>query len=116
MDARLQFRQRRQVCGLFAPDLIAQFRGAPERGFDAICDQLERALADRGKSYAYALAIKEILVAGELAVVRLVWTLTVRSKDPPGQTTSDEHGMDIFRRQPDGSWQIIRYIAYDASP
>ena len=26
--------------------------------------------------------------------------------------TSPEIGMDIFRRQDDGSWKIIRYIAY----
>jgi hypothetical protein len=24
--------------------------------------------------------------------------------------------MDVFRRQPDGSWKISRYIAYEASP
>jgi len=105
-----------KICELFAPDLIAQYQGTPERGFHAICDQLERSLGDRSKTYRYALAIKEILVAGELAVVRLVWTLTVKRNDPPGETTSDEIGMDIFRRQADGSWKISRYMAYDASP
>jgi len=96
--------------------LIAQYRGQPERNYNALCDQLRRSLSDGAKTYSYALAIKEILVAGDLAVVRLTWTLKVTRKDAPGEAISDEPGMDIFRRQPDGSWKISRYIAYEASP
>ena len=29
--------------------------------------------------------------------------------------TTEEPGIDIFRKQPDGRWQIIRFIAYTAS-
>ena len=77
---------------------------------------LKRSLSDRSKTYTYSLAIKEILVAGDLAVVRLTWTLKVQRKGYARRHTSDEPGMDIFRRQPDGSWKISRYIAYEASP
>ena len=105
-----------KVCGLFAPDLIAQYRGQPERDYNALCGVLKRSLSDRSKSYQYSLVIKEILVAGDLAVVRLVWTLKVQRKDSGPEIISDEPGMDIFQRQPDGSWKISRYIAYEASP
>jgi steroid delta-isomerase len=101
-----------KVCDLFAPDLVAQYRGQPERGWDALCDLLKRSLADRDKTYTYALAIKEILVEGDLGVVRLAWTLTVRGKD--GENTSVEPGIDIFRRQADGSWKISRYMGYES--
>ena len=102
-----------KVCDLFARDLVARYRGQPERGYDALCDLLKRSLADRGKTYSYALAIKEILVEGDLGVVRLTWTLTVRSKDA-AETTSVEPGIDIFRRQADGSWKISRYMGYES--
>jgi uncharacterized protein (TIGR02246 family) len=102
-----------KVCDLFAHDLVAQYRGQPERGWDALCDLLRRSLADRDKSYSYALAIGEILVEGDLAVVRLTWTLKVRGKDA-AETTSVEPGIDIFRRQADGSWKISRYIGYES--
>jgi uncharacterized protein (TIGR02246 family) len=102
-----------KVCDLFARDLVAQYRGQPERGWDALCDLLKRSLADRDKSYSYALAIREILVEGDLAVVRLTWTLKVRGKDA-AETTSVEPGIDIFRRQADGSWKISRYIGYES--
>ena len=101
-----------KVCDLFARDLVAQYRGQPERDYDALCDLLKRSLADRGKTYSYALAIKEILVEGDLGVVRLTWTLTVRGKD--GETTSLEPGIDIFRREADGGWRIARYIGYES--
>jgi steroid delta-isomerase len=50
---------------------------------------------------------------GDTAVVRLVWTFTIREKDKSGQEQSVEPGMDVFRRQADGSWKIVRYMAFN---
>ena len=68
-----------------------------------------------GAAVTYSLAINEILVSGDLAVVRLTWTLRITRNDTPGEAVSREQGMDVFRRQPDGSWKIIRYLAYEVS-
>jgi steroid delta-isomerase len=103
-----------RVCGLFAPDLIAQYRGQPERNYNALCDLLKRSLSDQTKKFSYALDIKEIIVAGDLAVVRLNWTLTICRTDAPEETILEEPGMDLFRRQADGNWKISRYLGYDA--
>ena len=102
-----------EICGLFAPDLRYDYRGHPERGYDDICGLLQRSLSDRTKKYSYALRIKEIVVSGDLAVVRLVWTLKVSPAGAATEMVSEEPGMDIFRKQPDGRWKIIRYIAYE---
>ena len=101
------------VCSLFAPDLISNFRGEPEDSYSSLCANLQLALADQSKAYHYDLEIKEVIVSCDLAVVRLVWTLKVTPKDGP-ETTTREPGLDIFRRQPDGSWKISRYMAYEA--
>lgn len=101
-----------KVCDLFAKDARADVAGAPERDYAAICDVLTRSLADKTRHYSYAMDIKEILVFGEVAVVRLVWTLTIKKEDG-GTAKSVEPGMDIFQKQPDGSWKIIRYMAYE---
>jgi uncharacterized protein (TIGR02246 family) len=101
------------ACALFSPELRYDFRGYPERGYGDICARLKRSLADKSKRYAYALDIREIIVSGDIAVVRLVWTLTVTLGN--GQSvTSVEPGMDVFAKQRDGSWKIIRYLAYQA--
>ena len=102
-----------QVCDLFARDLRADFRGQPERGYEAQCGLLQRSLADRARTFSYAPAVKEILVWGDVAVVRLTWTLTVRQKDSGRAVTSVEPGLDVFRRQSDGRWRIIRYLGYE---
>ena len=52
------------------------------------------------------------MVWGELSVVRLIWTLTVVARDARATETIEEPGIDVFRRQPDGSWKISRYLAY----
>jgi steroid delta-isomerase len=72
---------------------------------------LRNALADEAKRFTYSVDIRDIIVEGNLAAVRLIWTLTIA---PPIDVTSVEHGLDIFRRQPDGTWKIVRFITYDA--
>jgi ketosteroid isomerase-like protein len=102
-----------EICGLFAPDLRYDYRGQPERGFEDVCGLLRHSLSDQTKHYLYSLEIKEIIVSGDLAVVRILWTLTVKSAGSEDETVSKEPGMDIFRKHPDGSWKISRYIAYE---
>jgi len=102
-----------RICNLFDPALRYDFRGAPERGFDDICRLLRRSLADKTKSYSYSPNIKEVIVSGDLAIVRLVWTLKVKPASGARETVSREPGIDIFRKEPDGSWKIVRYLAYE---
>jgi ketosteroid isomerase-like protein len=102
-----------KICDLFALDLRYDYRGQPERDYGDICALLHRSLADGTKHYAYSFTVKEILVADDVAIVRLSWTLRMRSRGLEGFAQSTESGMDIFRKQTDGSWKIIRYIAYE---
>jgi steroid delta-isomerase len=105
-------RDAKGICGLFAPGLRYDVEGLDkEQSFDDICARLHRALAGTEITYRYGLRIKEIIVSGDLAVVRLVWDVTV-SRPGAKDVTRPEQGMDVFRRQDDGSWKIIRYIAY----
>jgi uncharacterized protein (TIGR02246 family) len=114
---RADFNARRaeHICDLFAPDLRYDFQGLPEQNYTQICDRLHRALADHTKSFQYGVDIKEIIVSGSLAVARLTWSSTVTGSDGRS-TTNDEPGLDVFQRQPDGRWRIIRYMAYPAHP
>jgi ketosteroid isomerase-like protein len=101
-----------KVCSLFAQDLRYDFRGYPERDYRDICDRLQRSLADAGRIYSYDLDVREIIVSGDIAVVRLIWKLTVTLANGQ-QVVSVEPGMDVLRKEPDGAWKIFRYIAYE---
>jgi len=107
-------RDANRICDLFAPDLRYDFRGSPERDYNAICNLLQRSLADRSKKITYSFDIKEIIVSGDMAIVRLVWTSRASQEGSSQVTETKEPGLDVFRRQPDGQWRIARYMAYEA--
>jgi uncharacterized protein (TIGR02246 family) len=104
-----------RVCELFAPDLVAVYQGVTDRGFSELCAHLHSVLADADRRYSYTLDVKEILVSGDLAAARLVWTLEVRDRDGAVVHTTQEPSLDLFRRQPDGGWKIARFLAFDAN-
>lgn len=102
-----------RICDLFARDLRYDVQGLPEQNYTQLCQRLHKALSDQSPSYHYDLHIKEIILSGDLAIVRLTWTET-----NTGSRTKTEiqPGLDVFGRQSDGVWKIIRYMSYAAEP
>jgi steroid delta-isomerase len=88
-----------KVCDIFAPALRADVDGFPERTFDVQCKVLQTVLADPEHSLSYALDIKEILADGDMAAVRLVWTLTVEEKGQRRDQGDARAGPRHFRPQ-----------------
>jgi steroid delta-isomerase len=108
-------KDRAGACDLFAPDLAYAIQDVVNGTYETMCGNLTKILgrSDIGLNYAVP-AIHEIFVSGDIAVVRLTWTLTVQRNGASDTTT--EEGMDLFRRQPDGRWSIARYIAFTTRP
>jgi ketosteroid isomerase-like protein len=107
-------RDRHGICDLFAADLIATVPEAPPRNRDQVCANLRHVLSHMDRRMHYASDIHEIIVSGDLAIVRLDWRLSV-TRATRVETTL-EHGMDVFRKDRAGSWSIIRYIAFSEAP
>jgi len=102
------------ICDLFAPDLIANYGDFPQLSYESICKQLKSSLTNPDLNFHYDLAITEVIVSGDTGIVRLIWDLTVTDGDGKVVERTKDRGMDIFRRQPDGTWKISRYLAYPA--
>jgi uncharacterized protein (TIGR02246 family) len=103
------------VCDLFAPDLVYSLPEVVNGDQAKLCGNLANLFTRSDLKLSYALPdIHELIVAGDLAVVRLKWTLTAEANGKKDTTT--EEGIDIFRRQPDGRWSIARFIAFTTSP
>ena len=100
-----------ELCDLFAPDLIADYQGQPQKSYDSVCSGL-LALEAAPRRYHYDLDIHEITVSGDLATVRLTWTLTVTGYGIAGEERVVDIGLDVFRKEPDGIWRISRYVAF----
>jgi uncharacterized protein (TIGR02246 family) len=95
------------VCGLFAEDAVLAFPGGEDRSRDEFCQRMQKLFDDPAKQFSYAQPdIREVLVDGDLATVKLFWTLTTSDKTGKVIDTGVEDGLDVFRRQPDGSWKI----------
>jgi ketosteroid isomerase-like protein len=105
-------RQADKICGIFSEDLRYKFGEIPDRGYPDVCTALHRSLGDETHRSHYTLDLREILVFGDIAVVRLIWTLDESKGGSSVTVRSLEPGMDIFQHQTDGSWKIIRYLAY----
>ncbi|MGH3640674.1 MAG: YybH family protein [Mycobacterium sp.] len=95
------------VCGLFADDVVLSYPDAEDRGHGEFCMQMQKLFDDPVRRYSYAPPdIREVLVDGDLATVRLFWTLTVTDAAGKVLDRGVEDGLDVFTRQPDGSWKI----------
>lgn len=103
------------VCDLFAPDLVYSIPEVTRGTHETICKNLTTVLAKSDIKLRYANPdIHEIIVSGDVAVVRLTWTLTTEAAGAKDTTT--EEGMDIFKRQADGRWSIARFVAFTTRP
>jgi uncharacterized protein (TIGR02246 family) len=112
-SADFNARDTQHVCDLFSPDLRYNYQGLPERGYDEICTTLHRSLSDKSKGYHYSSDIRDVIVSGNLAVVRVIWTLTIAPATSSGKdSVVMEPSLDVFRKQADGSWRIVRFVAY----
>jgi len=97
------------VCDLFSKELLSTVRGQGDTDYTTRCDILTRSLNDPARQYHYELDLHEVIVEGDLAVARLTWTLFIT----PLNVTSVEPGIDVFRKEADGKWRIIRYLSYE---
>lgn len=102
-----------EVCGLFAPDLVAAYQGAPDRNYEEMCLSLTSILSDKTKTFTYdEPVIEQVIVQGDMAVVRLIWHLTVFDADKKPIESIKERGLDVFKRQKNGRWKIAISYAY----
>jgi uncharacterized protein (TIGR02246 family) len=113
---RFNARDSGAVCDLFAPDLVAVFQGQPERNFTQLCALLRSSVSDTSRNYHYDLDVKDVFASGALGVVRLVWTLTITDNSGKVIDTSVEPGIDIFQRQRDRHWRIVRFVSFSRNP
>jgi ketosteroid isomerase-like protein len=100
------------VCDIFAPDLRLDAGPLLDDTYSRLCARLQRILKDPEATYKYSLAIREILIFGDIAIVRPVWTLTVTREGEPSAIVTTEPGLDVMRRERNGTWRIFRFMAY----
>ena len=103
----------------YAPDVILSYPGIPDqdyatlaRGYAELRNRPSNVSSETRPSF------DEILVSGNLAVVRLRWTTTTRvaSADGPARETVRRlRDLQVWRRESTGEWRFIRGMHYPDS-
>ena len=94
---------------LVAPDQIGWTAQGTTIDYDSQANRArQRAAAKARPTGRYTLSVKEIVVCGDMALVRDVWTFAPVSGDPTAGTAV--RSFELFRRQPNGSWKISRWM------
>jgi len=95
---------------VWAPDM----QGWGEDGEDSYQREMDSARKTpkvANPQYKYQLRIDEVIVSGDMAVVRDTWT----GIGPTGRARSFR-SFEVWRRQPDKSWKISRWIDGPSMP
>jgi len=67
--------------------------------------------SDKKPWSTYKLSIDEILVSGDLAIVRDLWGETVHFPGISATAYREIRSFEVWRPQPDGKWRITRWIS-----
>jgi ketosteroid isomerase-like protein len=105
---------RRDLEGMVAsisPDLVLSYPGIADMGYESLKRAYAEMIAPGGASVTTVPTIEEVLVSGDLAVVRVTWTTTIAS-GPSDQKTRRTRDMQIWRRDDRREWKFIRGMHY----
>lgn len=93
----------------YARDIVLSYPGVPDMGYDVLAKSYA-GLRNRkpGLTEKTTPTIEEILVSGDLAMIRVMWTTVTTETDPPRQSTRQMKDMQIWRRESDGTWKFAR--------
>ncbi|HJU87799.1 MAG TPA: nuclear transport factor 2 family protein [Gemmatimonadaceae bacterium] len=95
----------------YGRDIVLSYPGMPDQDYSTLAKAYAE-LRNRPASVKASTTptFDEILVAGDIAIVRLRWTTTIRE----GTRTSTRRlkDMQIWRREPDGRWMFVRGMHY----
>lgn len=97
-------------CNLFSKELIANYQGAPAKDYMSVCNGFKKIFTEE-LEYRYRFKLHHVYRSNKLAVARITWYLKISKQGHLISTVQDE-GLDVFKQNNHGDWQIINYLAY----
>lgn len=100
------------IMALYARDIVLSYPGVPDMDYETLARGYREMLRTPGVALWTVPEIREILVSGDLAVVRVTWTTTITQGEPARSTTRLARDLQVWRREADGSWKFARGMHY----
>lgn len=107
-------KQLETSCALFAKNVVADYRGTPQKNYDTICNGFKKIFADKNKQYHYRYKLHYVYSDEKIAAARITWYLQITENGKTLPETQDE-GLDVFRKDFDGKWVIENYLGYEVA-
>ncbi|HJX26902.1 MAG TPA: nuclear transport factor 2 family protein [Thermoanaerobaculia bacterium] len=106
-----------RIMALYASDVVLSYPGIPDMGYaDFAKAYSELRNSTPGVTVKTSPNIEEILVSGDLGVIRITWNTTTTETNPPKESTRQMKDLQIWRRQADGTWKLSRGMHYRMPP
>ena len=99
----------KRAARVWAPDLVGWYPGQPDDTYAKEMDNASRPRAGRPRTH-YDVKVVEVIVSGDLAVVRDIWRFTTPA-DTANTKASVVRSYEVWKRQKDGEWKIARWIS-----
>lgn len=90
----------------YSKDIIVSYPGVPDTGYAAF-DKSYRLMMHSGITTRSVPAIDEILVSGDLATVRMMWSTTITDKATGRVSSRQAKDLQVWRREK-GAWKFYR--------
>lgn len=105
------------ILSQYAPDAILSYPTEGDMDF-ATLSKGYRAMTNppAGVTVKTVPTVEEVLVSGDLGVIRVSWTTTTTVAQPPKTSTRIMKDLQVWRREANGEWKMARGMHYRLSP
>jgi ketosteroid isomerase-like protein/dienelactone hydrolase len=94
----------------YAPDALLSYPGTPDSGYAHARASYARRFAGAPPfPVTISFRLEELQASGDLAFARLLWLV---ERDSDKKTLSRHKDLEVWRRQPDGSWALYRGLSF----
>jgi uncharacterized protein (TIGR02246 family) len=98
----------------YASDAVMVIPGqAPFAGIEAIMGDYKQYAADPAGKYAPGAETTTVSPGGDVAYGEVAYQTTFTNPKTKAVETHDRYNISIYKKQPDGSWKIVRDINTD---
>lgn len=98
----------------YAPDSLLSYPGTPDSDYGhARASYARRFAAPPPSPVTISFRLEELQTSGDLAYARLLWLV---ERDSDKKTLSTHKDLEVWSRQPDGSWRLRRGLSFHLPP
>ena len=100
----------------YSKDILVSYPGVPDTDYQGFYEGYRQMLTPRpGITTVTVSKVEEVVVSGDLAMVRMNWETTITETQPAKTSLRRARDLQVWRRE-DGGWKFYRGMWYHLKP